>query len=375
MDTALKLNGGAEEALKKLLIRLLEKGKIEAAIVLDHAGGGGGAAYSLITDPEVLERTCPLLPLMPANAASPLSRLTLRESFPGIVAAVVRPCELRAFIELVKRGQGSLENIILISSVCGGVYPSQETLADGGIEKKLPEYRHAMRTCEIAADIRVACRICERFIPMGADVTVAAMGQEDPERCCTVLVQTDRGKELLQALDEEMIAEKLAGSPLESDLIRKHHGLRRDQKKKLFQDMKLDQSGLDGLVEIFGRCIGCHGCRAVCPICHCELCIFESKDFEPKPADFERDLSRKGRLRVPPDTLLYHLGRLNHMAVSCVGCGSCTDVCPVDIPVSSIFAQVGESLQELFDYLPGKDPDEEVPFTRYETEELVEFED
>jgi len=374
MDTAFTLNEGVEEGLKKILSSLLEKGKIQAAMVLDHTEGGG-AAYSLITDPQMMAQTRPLLPLMPANAALALSRLTLKEPLSGPVAAVVRPCELRAFVELVKRGQGSLDHFIFISPVCGGVYPLQETLVKGGIEKKLPEYREAMRQGEIAVDIREACRTCEHFVPTGADMIVAAMGQDDPETHGTVFMQTDRAAELIQDLGEVMIAEKQTEGPLETDLIRKHQGLRRDQKKKLAQEMQLDQSGLDGLIEIFGRCIGCHGCRAVCPICYCELCVFESRDFEPKPVDFERDLSRKGRLRVPPDTLLYHLGRLNHMALSCVGCGSCTDVCPVDIPVSSIFIQVGESLQELFDYLPGRDPEEEVPFTKYETEEFAEFED
>ena len=375
MDTAFKLNGGVEEGLKKLLGSLLEKGKIQAAMVLDHTGGGGAAAYALITDPAMLVQTRPLLPLMPSNAAAALSRLTLKEPLSGPVAAVVKPCELRAFVELVKRGQGSLDHFMFISPVCGGVYPLQETLVKGGIEKKLPGYREAMRTGEIAEDIRETCRICEHFVPAGADMVVSAMGQDDPEMDGLIFVQTDRAAELIGDVEKKMTAAEGAEARLETDLIEKHRGLRRDQKKKLAERMKLDQSGLDGLIEIFGKCIGCHGCRAVCPICYCELCVFESKDFEPKPVDFERSLSRKGRLRVPPDTLLYHLGRLNHMALSCVGCGSCTDVCPVDIPVSSIFIQVGESLQELFDYLPGRNPKEELPFTKFETEEFAEFED
>jgi len=375
MATAFTLKGGVEEGLKNLLISLLEKGKIEAAVVLDRNEGGGGASYSLITDPEILAQTHPLYPLMPSNAASVLSRLTLKEPLSGPVAAVVRPCERRAFVELVKRGQGSLDNVIFISPVCGGVYPLQEALTAGGIEKKIPDYWRAMRTGEIAADIRSSCRACEQFVPLGADMTVGVVGQDDLETRGTIFLQTDRAVKLLQDLDDTALAGEKTEQPVESETVRKQLGLRRDQKKKRSQEMKLEQSGLDGLIEIFGRCIGCHGCRAVCPICYCELCVFESKDFEPKPVDFERDLSRRGRMRVPPDTLLYHLGRLNHMAVSCVGCGSCTDVCPVDIPVSSIFSQVGESLQELFDYLPGRDPQEEVPFTKYETEELAEFED
>ena len=380
MNITIKLNASVEESVRKLLLFLLEKKKIGGAVVLQKMNGHGAASYSLITDAEALADTSPLLPLMPVNAASVLSRLTLKEPLSEPIAAVVRPCELRAFIELVKRGQGSLENVILISSICGGVYPLQAALTNGGVAKRLPEYWQAAGKAEIVPDLRPTCRACEQFIPMGADMTVAAMGREDLEENATIFLQTDRAVELIRGAGWEMFEGK-AGKEgaveeqLESDLIQRYRGARRDQKKKLSREMKLEAYGLDGMIEMFGKCIGCHGCRAVCPICYCELCVFESQDFEPKPADFERALNRKEGLRVPPDTVLYHLGRLNHMAVSCVGCGSCSDVCPVDIPVSSIFLQVGESVQELFDYLPGRDPQEEVPITKYETEELAEFED
>ncbi len=49
------------------------------------------------------------------------------------------------------------------------------------------------------------------------------------------------------------------------------------------------------------------------------------------------------------------------MAVSCVNCGMCSDVCPADIPVATLFSMVGESLQKLFDYLPGRDLEEPAP--------------
>ena len=385
MNTTFKLDASVEEGVKKLLLFLLEKKKIGGAVVLQKMDGHGAVSYSLITDAGALADASPLLPLMPVNAASVLSRLTLKEPFSGPIAAVIRPCELRAFIELIKRGQGNREQFILISSVCGGVYPLQAALTNGGIEEKLPDYWKALGEAEIVPDLRPTCRACEQFIPMGADMTVATMGREDLGETCTIFLQTDRAVELIRDAAGEMSAGELsegkAGKKrapeerLESDLIRRHRGARKDQKKKLSREMKLDAYGLDGMIEMFGKCIGCHGCRAVCPICYCELCVFESQDFEPKPVDFERALNRKEALRIPPDTVLYHLGRLNHMAISCVGCGSCSDVCPVDIPVSSIFLQVGESVQELFDYLPGRDPEEEVPITKYENEELAEFED
>ena len=78
---------------------------------------------------------------------------------------------------------------------------------------------------------------------------------------------------------------------------------------------------------------------------------------------------------MPPRTLLFHLGRLTHMGISCVACGTCSEVCPADIPISSVFKLVGEAIEKRFDYVPGEDPAEEVPLLKFELEELEEVAD
>ncbi len=80
-------------------------------------------------------------------------------------------------------------------------------------------------------------------------------------------------------------------------------------------------------------------------------------------------------MRVPTGTVYYHMTRLAHVTISCVGCGSCEDACPVDIPLAPIFKKVGESVQAIFDYVPGKDHDEEIPLKTFELDELTEVED
>ena len=155
----------------------------------------------------------------------------------------------------------------------------------------------------------------------------------------------------------------------------KFHGKREIEKKKLFDELETKMNGMDGLIDIFGKCIGCHGCMRVCPICYCKLCEFESSDSEYKPSNYESELNKRGGLRVPPGTVYYQLGRLTHVGISCVGCGACEDVCPVDIPVSMIFKKVGESVQKVFDYIPGKNLEEEIPLVTFEKEELAEVED
>jgi formate dehydrogenase subunit beta len=65
---------------------------------------------------------------------------------------------------------------------------------------------------------------------------------------------------------------------------------------------------------------------------------------------------------------------MTHMAISCVGCGSCEDVCPASIPISTIFKKAGKSIQEMFGYVPGKNLSEIVPICVFDTDELREVE-
>jgi formate dehydrogenase subunit beta len=75
---------------------------------------------------------------------------------------------------------------------------------------------------------------------------------------------------------------------------------------------------------------------------------------------------------MPTDTLFYHLTRLAHMGTLCVGCGQCTSACPNDIPVGQLFSMVGEEIQSVFDYVPGRDPGEEQPLAYFAEDELLE---
>jgi formate dehydrogenase subunit beta len=64
-----------------------------------------------------------------------------------------------------------------------------------------------------------------------------------------------------------------------------------------------------------------------------------------------------------------------HMTLYCVSCGACEDACPMSIPVAQIYSMVGQDTQDLFEYIPGKDPQELRPLTTFIETELSEVEE
>ena len=369
MTKALKINKNTEQGVIELLKYLLENNKVKGVFTLKKINKNGDIAYSIITDPNELKDAVPFYPLMPANAGKLLSRFTLKGSTKKPVIAVIKPCELRSFVELIKREQGSLENLFIISSTCGGVYPVKMSV-NGALEKNLSEYWDTLKKGGISSDLRSACKGCEEFIPYNADMTVDLIGKNDVDKQCIIFFNTKKGVELIKDMKGEFLEKELDNKKLDKVREKRHI-----EKKNLFNELETKMNGMDGLIEIFGKCIGCHGCSKVCPICYCKLCGFESSDFEYKPSNYETDFRKRGGIRVPPRTLFYHLGRLDHISISCVACGSCEDVCPVDIPISVIFKKIGESVQKLFDYIPGKNIEEDIPLITFKEEEFAEVEE
>ena len=368
MTKTLIINKNTEQCVLDFLKLLLVKKKISGVFSLKKIDKKGAIAYSLITNTKDLEDAEFFYPLMPVNAGKLLSRFTLKGSPKEPIVAVVKPCELRGFIELIKREQGSMDNLLIISSTCSGVYPTKFEI-DGTIEKNLTKYWNSVKKGEIPNDLRLTCTSCEEFIPYNADITVDLVGNKDLDTKCVMVLNTKKAEDLFKILNENY-----SDKQINYDIIDKIRKIRTNEKKKLFEEIENKMKGIDNLIDIFGKCIGCHGCSKVCPICYCVLCEFESSDSEYSPSNIESKFYNKPGLRIPHSTVYYHLGRLSHISISCVGCGSCNDVCPVDIPISMIFKKVSESVQKMFEYIPGKDPSEKIPLTTFEQDEYAEFE-
>jgi len=145
---------------------------------------------------------------------------------------------------------------------------------------------------------------------------------------------------------------------------------RLENKKKIFDRVKKEMSGQENLLKTFAACTSCYNCVEACPVCYCKECFLQSPTFEWEAEKYLDMAEKKGALRMPADTLLFHLTRLNHVGLTCTGCGLCQDACPSGIPLLALFRSVGDEVQSLFDYTPGKNPEEELPLTLFDEDEL-----
>lgn len=355
MTTSIVSRLDASTAVRELLAWLLETGRTDAVMTPRRLPENGSCDLALLTRPEGLDEAEPLLPVMTTNAGQALSAVSLSGRR---LVAVLRPCELRAFTERVKREQGSFERLLTVSAVCGGVFPLKRVSA-GGMDGLLAGALEAARRGETPAGVRETCASCEHFVPMNADILVSSAAEG-----CRLHLRTPKALEALEGFGGDRI--EAEPDPVE---ITRMLRSRTAAKEELHRALPAD-GGLDGLVDLFGRCVGCHGCSRVCPICYCLHCDFESASLDGDLPHYRTLLDERRGLRLPAGTILFHLGRMTHMSFSCVGCGMCSDVCPAGIPVATVFRRTGEATAALFDYLPGRDVGEPVPVTVFREEEL-----
>ncbi len=354
----LKYESSTRDTLIHLLRTLLEGGKVDSVFALRKTRQKGRYCYSLISDPSLIDEVLPFHPVMPVHGARALSNLTITEPLTRPVAALLRPCEIRAFVENVKQSQGSLENLFIISCTCPGVIPASRLL---GEDRNDVLANHA-------ENIRNACRTCTEFIPgPQADMTVLIASDEQHDGT-VIYLHTEKAVEMLDspALEEGEPAAELTYGISEA---------RKRALKDLMKDIPAPEDGLRSLVSLFSACIGCRGCREACPLCNCVLCDYETARTLHSPELVRAEAKRKGSQRVPAGTLQFQLGRLMHIAPLCTACGQCSDVCPVDIPVADIFIRAANLVQESLDYAPGRDIDDSPPMATYVEKELLDITD
>ncbi len=105
-------------AVRGFLKRLLEAEVVDALLVPMETPSGA-ITPALVADPDLLDVANPLAPVMGLNAARVAGHVSVREPRRRI-GVVLRPCELRALVELLKLQQASLDDMVTIGVDCLG---------------------------------------------------------------------------------------------------------------------------------------------------------------------------------------------------------------------------------------------------------------
>ena len=361
-----------QSTLKGFFRAILEMESIGALFIPQRLPMENMVMPALISDPDRIDACDPLAPAFPLNAARVVARLARRPTGKKL-AVVLRPCEMRAFVELVKLKQGTLDDILLIGFDCLGAYTNREyfrfaeSVENDGTAAFVQAALNQDAGPVDGIDLAPACRICEAFLPETADVHIGLLGIDITKE---VLIQecTQKGAEILANIDMAPAA-SLPGRRAEIEALREGRRAARDA---CFASTSAATDSVAKLVTYLARCVNCYNCRVACPVCYCKECVFVTDVFDHDAIQYLQWAQRKGVIKMPTDTLFYHLTRLAHMSTACVGCGQCSNACPNDIPVMELFSSVAHKTQAAFDYRAGRDVDEKPPLSEFREDEYQE---
>jgi formate dehydrogenase (coenzyme F420) beta subunit len=365
--------GKTEEAIRGFLRSLLEKGLVEALLIPQGLPSGDGVAQTLIHDPEKLKGASVLAPTMPVQSARVVSSLTAK-NLGKKVAALLKACEIRAIVELTKFLQVKLENLYLIGIDCPGTFevPDYAKMAQEGKggETLLKGWIQGMEKGDVPPPqgyaYRTACQMCEYPAPQ-ADIVFKLFGHKANQE-----IGIEVGERLEREIEEKGILSLTEEKELanRTEVVSKVVAERTKKRDATFKEFKGVVKDLRSFLDRFSTCVRCHNCMVACPICYCKECVFRTAVFEHEGDQFIRWADRKGEIRMPTDTLIFHLIRMSHMVTSCIGCGLCDSACPSRLPVASLFRSVGDKVQKMVQYVPGRDVKEAPPVATFKEDEL-----
>lgn len=353
--------------INDFLRHLLSSGKIQALLVSQTTPSKKIAFPVLISDPKKLHADV-IAPVLPTSTATIVSKMTKVQPPSQPIGVVMRPCQIRALIELVKLNQANLSNIIIIGIDCPGTFPINTY---SSFPEKHTPTQFLVESLKKKSDdsekyLRSACRVCKDPIPTHADIILGFYGV-DLEKELFIEAVSEPGKNILQEIPLEDLKEGKTREKAVKELREE-----KTQKRIAFLKEKEAIKGIEKIAEFFDTCVNCHNCRQACPICYCKECLFDSSVFDAEAYKFIRKAEVKGLFKMPTDALLFQLGRMNHMILSCVECGLCEQACPNAIPLMDVFIPVAENAQKAFEYSPGKDEKEKIPMIVYRENEFLE---
>ena len=156
---------GFNREIQELMTRLLESDMVGSILLPKKTTGGDNYVQALVKNPKLLADTDISAPVMPVQSARLISNLTFRD--PGEkIAVAVKPCEVRAVVELTKFKQVRRDSLFIIAVDCLGTYEPKvfSSLVTNGKDPAADLRKQAASgNCKPDEDasFRTACTMCE----------------------------------------------------------------------------------------------------------------------------------------------------------------------------------------------------------------------
>jgi formate dehydrogenase subunit beta len=248
------------------------------------------------------------------------------------VGFVVKGCDMRSIVALVKENQAPRESLVLIGVPCRGMIDEGKLEAEVGgeigaaaVASLEDDGETASVTMSDGRSLRLpreslvqdSCRACRHPAPEGADIM--------------------------------MPGESRAAYGGDDAAVREFGTLPVEERWRRF-------SG-----EI-SKCIRCYACRQACPTCYCTECFADLNS--PAWIGASNELS---------DVMVFHLMRIFHQAGRCVECDACVRACPMGIDLRTFTKKIAADVRELFGFTPGFDLETPPPLCTFKEDDRQSF--
>lgn len=227
----------------------------------------------------------------------------------GKVAVILKPCDSKNVVELIKEHQVKPEDVVTITLSCPGVFNLDALKGIDLQTVRSVEWRNG--------DVVVKTTDGETVIPRGKALLGKCLS-------CTISEPAMADVKIGEFADRTADVDKFAS-------VKEYEKLSHAERRAFW-------------AKHFERCIRCYACRSACPTCYCKEC------FVDKPAQMW-----VSKATDPVSNWFFHMGRMMHLAGRCTGCGECERACPMNIPLSLMSKRMSLDVKEMFNEEPGRD--------------------
>ena len=331
---------GPLAAVQGVLSSLWERNGLIAMLAPMESEGGREVSPQVADDPRAVAAVNPFTPVMPANAAALLVDFA-REHQPGPLAAVLRPCEGRAVVELRKRRRTTPEadRVIIIAVDCLGCHSagvwSERIRAASPSEIWRESLAYADQGGFTPQSLRRGCQMCTSPAVREADLTIGLFGLDTSR---AVLASCPD-----EATDARLhMAEIVPRAAPEDVVVRREVALgelaeRRGRLREMhFQEAQRHGGSLSGVLSLFANCSLCGDCLDACPLYNGELA----------------GMLGVRSARTGSRSLLAELVDLGRWLASCSGCGMCEEVCSCGVPLLDLVSPLSQRVRDEIVYRP-----------------------